>query len=254
MPSDSDFSTLEAIASVLKPLHVFTDALSGEKCITVSAIHPLLKHILKELLAVSSDDSSFVRDLKEAISDKLQAQYLIQNVSMILDVCSFLDPRFRAVYLTNKTNTLIRIETEACEVTDQMSNEQSQNPEIQEAIQPAPSKKLKGLAAVLKKALPSVTVQPQEQLTTSERVKKEIDRYLDLAPIDLECDPLNWWKKEAENFPALAILARKYLCLCGTSVPSERLFSKGGYIVNGMCCRLSPDKVNMLLFLAKNMP
>ena len=261
MPSDSDFSTREAIASVLKPLHVFTDALSGEKCITVSAIRPLLKHILKELLAVSSDDSSFVRDLKEAISDKLQAQYLIQNVSMILDVCSFLDSRFHAVYLTNKMNTLIRIETEACEVTDQMSevtdqmsNEQSQNPEIQEAIQPAPSKKLKGLAAVLKKALPSVTVQPQEQLTTSERVKKEIDRYLDLAPIDLECDPLNWWKKEAENFPALAILARKYLCLCGTSVPSERLFSKGGYIVNGMCCRLSPDKVNMLLFLAKNMP
>ena len=59
---------------------------------------------------------------------------------MILDVCSFLDPRFCAVYLTNKTNTLIRIETEACEVTDQMSNEQSRNPEIQEAIQPAPSK------------------------------------------------------------------------------------------------------------------
>ena len=94
MPSDSDFSTLEAIASVLKPLHVFTDALSGEKCITVSAIRPLLKHILKELLAVASDDSSFVRDLKEAISDKLQAQYLIQNVSMILDVCSILDPDY----------------------------------------------------------------------------------------------------------------------------------------------------------------
>ena len=110
---------------------------------------------------------------------------------MILDVCSFLDSRFHAVYLTNKTNTLIRIENEACEVTDQMSNEQSQNPEIQEAIQPAPSKKLKGLAAVLKKVLPSVTVQSQEQLTISETVKKEIDRYLDLAPIDLECDPLN---------------------------------------------------------------
>ena len=94
MPSESDFSTLVAIASVLKPLLVFTDALSAEKCITVSAIHPLLKHILKELLAVSSDDSSIVRDVKEAISDKLQAQDLIQNVSMILDVCSFWIPNF----------------------------------------------------------------------------------------------------------------------------------------------------------------
>lgn len=84
-------------------------------------------------------------------------------------------------------------------------------------------------------------------------VKKEIDRYIDIAPIDPASDPMNWWKKEAKNFLSLAILARKYLCLCGTSVPSERLFSKGGYIVNGMRCQLTSDKVNMLLFLARNM-
>lgn len=249
MPSDNDFSTLEAIASVLKPLNIFTDALSAEKCITVSAIRPLLKHILGELLAVSPDDTSFTKDLKEIISDKLQAQYLHQNVAQILDVCSFLDPRFRIAYLADKTSTLAQIESEACEVTDEIINEQSQN--MEEITQPAPSKKLKGLAAVLKNALPSV--QPQEQLTTHEKVKKEIDRYLDLAPIDPACDPVTWWKTEAKNFPALAILARKYLCICGTSVPSERLFSKGGYIVNGLRCRLSPDKVNMLLFLSRNM-
>ena len=248
MPSGTDFSTLEAIVSVLKPLHIFTDALSAEKCVTVSAIRPLLTHILNELLAVSPDDSAFVKDLKEAISDKLQAQYLHQNVAMILDVCSFLDPRFRIAYLGDNTSTLVQIEREACEVTDEMMNEQSQT--VEETMQP-PSKKLKGLAAVLKKALP--IVQPQEQLTTLEKVKKEIDRYLDGAPIDPSCNPMNWWRKVAEHFPALAILARKYLCICGTSVPSERLFSKGGYIVNGLRCRLAPDKVNMLLFLSMNM-
>ena len=207
---------------------------------------------MNELLGDSPDDSSFIRDLKEAISDKLQLQYLDHNVSMILDVCSFLDPRFRITYLANETSTLVRIENEACEVTDHMSNEQGQDAVLQEEMIQPPSKKLKGLAAVLKKALPNCS-QPQEQLTTLEKVKKEIDKYVDSAPVDPACDPLNWWKKEAESFPALAILARKYLCLCGTSVPSERLFSKGGYIVNGMRCRLTPDKVNMLLFLAKNM-
>ena len=248
MPSDTDFSTLEAVASVFKPLYVFTDALSAEKCITVSAIRPLLSHILNELLAVSPGDSTFVKDLKEAISDKLQAQYLHQNVAMILDVCSFLDPRFRIGYLADKTSTLVRIESEACEVADDI-NEQSQNAEVT-VVQP-PSKKLKGLAAVLKKALP--VIQPQEQLTTHDKVKKEIDRYVDGNLIDPSCDPMNWWRKEAENYPVLAILARKYLCICGTSVPSERLFSKGGYIVNGLRCRLTPDKVNMLLFLSRNM-
>ena len=59
-------------------------------------------------------------------------------------------------------------------------------------------------------------------------MKKEIDKYIDLAPVDLACDPLNQWKKEAESFPTLASLARKYLCLCGTSVPLKHLFSKEG--------------------------
>ena len=114
---------------------------------------------------------------------------------MILDVCSFLDPRFRIAYLADNTSTLVRIECEACEVTDEMMNEQSQT--VEETMQP-PSKKLKGLAAVLKKALP--IVQPQEQLTTPEKVKKEIDRYLDEAPIDPSCDPMNRWKKRLNIF------------------------------------------------------
>ena len=56
MPSDHDFTTLEAISSVLKPSSIFTDALASEKVVTVSADHPLLKHILEDLLVVSSDD------------------------------------------------------------------------------------------------------------------------------------------------------------------------------------------------------
>ena len=31
MPSDHEFTTLEAMSLVLKPLSIFTDALSGEK-------------------------------------------------------------------------------------------------------------------------------------------------------------------------------------------------------------------------------
>jgi len=83
-----------------------------------NAYLPFEKHILKELLGVSEDESSFTKDVKEAISDKLQAQYLNANASMILDVCSFLDPRFRVAYLANKTSTLILVEAEACKGMD----------------------------------------------------------------------------------------------------------------------------------------
>ena len=78
-----------------------------------------------------------IKDLKEVISDKLQAQYLNQYVSMIFDVCNFLDPRFHIAYLTNKTSTLVWIENKACEVTDKMVNE---NVKLLEEMQP-PNKK-----------------------------------------------------------------------------------------------------------------
>lgn len=91
-------------------------------------------------------------------------------------------------------------------------------------------------------------------MSYEEKVDKEIKRYEEYPPVDMDTDPLIWWKDEQKKFPALGFLARKYLCVCGTSVPSERLFSQGGNIVNNLRNRLSAEHVTMLIFLAKNMP
>ena len=85
---------MESIVAVLEPLFVFTDVLSGEKYVTISAVRPLLKHILEKLLAPLSTDSCFVKEIKEVISDKLQSQYILKELSDLLDVSSCLDPRF----------------------------------------------------------------------------------------------------------------------------------------------------------------
>ena len=86
-----------------------------------------------------------------------------------------------------------------------------------------------------------------------ERVEVKISRYLDLPVVEKNSDPLQWWKHEEKHLPMLAVLAKKYLCICGTSVPSERLFSKSGFIVDAFHSRLMPEKVNMFTFLAKNL-
>ena len=112
-------------------------------------------------------------------------------------------------------------------------------------------KKRKGLSAILHHCLSNDS---EDELSYEEKADREVKRYEEYPPVDMDTNPLMWWKDEQKKFPALESLACKYLCICGTSVPSERLFSQGGNIVNNLRNRLSAEHVNMLIFLAKNMP
>lgn len=61
-------------------------------------------------------------------------------------------------------------------------------------------------------------------------------------------DPLLWWKENEKRFGNLAPLAKKYLCILGTSVPSERLFSKAGELISIRRNRLKSKNVDMMIF------
>ena len=86
-------------------------------------------------------------------------------------------------------------------------------------------------------------------MSHEEKIDKEMKRYEEHISLDVDLDPFTLWKDEQKNFPLLGSLAHNYLCNCGTSMPSERLFSEGGNIVNTLQNRLSPEHVNMLIFL-----
>ena len=94
MPTDAEFSTMETIVEVLKPLSYLTDALSGEKQVTVSAVLPVMKHVKNRLSPVDTD-SRLSKQMKEVMWGDLQARYIKDEVSRILAFASFLDPRFK---------------------------------------------------------------------------------------------------------------------------------------------------------------
>lgn len=70
---------------------------------------------------------------------------------------------------------------------------------------------------------------------------------------DSDLSLLEWWKKNQCVFPRLSILARKYLGIPASSVPSERVFSLAGNIVNKKRSRMKPALVDSLIFLKMNM-
>ena len=113
-----------------------------------------------------------------------------------------------------------------------------------------PNKNLKEISKVLSHCF---TDQAVQQLSPQQKVKQEIDQYLTHPQLDISGDPLEWWKSESVRYRILAKLAWKYLCLCTTSVPSERVFSCGGNVVTDKRTCLKPERVDSLVFLAQNL-
>ena len=67
-------------------------------------------------------------------------------------------------------------------------------------------------------------------------------------------NPLLWWKTHATEFPQLAKLARRVLCIPATSAPSERIFSVAGQVATQKRNRLAPDTVALLVYLRNAWP
>ena len=99
----------------------------------------------------------------------------------------------------------------------------------------------------------SVSTSISSVITVQDRLQREVDIFMQCPTMDIDEHPLDWWKLEANRLPLLSSVARKYLCACASSVPSERVFSVGGNIVNSKRNSLHPDRVKFLIFLARNL-
>ena len=83
----------------------------------------------------------------------------------------------------------------------------------------------------------------------------EIDNYLNdiITPTSPEAtDVYQWWCINQHSFPILSRIARKYLSIPATSVPSERLFSDARNQVTSQRTSLAPEVVSQLLFVKRN--
>ena len=83
--------------------------------------------------------------------------------------------------------------------------------------------------------------------------KDEIEQFQKEPQLHHDEDALLWWRTNEARFPTLGKLARKYLCVPATSVPSERIFSTAGHVISCRRSSLTPENADMLIFLHKNL-
>lgn len=72
------------------------------------------------------------------------------------------------------------------------------------------------------------TIEPK---TPYAKAEEEMEKYCKAPPLPLTEDPLNWWCEHEVIFPLLSQLSKQYLCIPGTSVSAERVFSTAGDVV-----------------------
>ncbi|XP_026028480.1 zinc finger BED domain-containing protein 1-like [Astatotilapia calliptera] len=252
IPTWQDLEVLESVNQALHPLQDFTDALSGESYVSVSYVKPVLHLMKTSVLAEKEEDSNLTKSIKKKILEYLITKYENPATQELMDMACFMDPRFKVSYTS--TDRVSDIKTRVMSEMEAVAQKERSSAEPEAQTDDPPSRPLKKAKKSLGSFFKAAPIPTSSFMHLSQAVEAELNSYLLSTAIDSEEDPLAWWKLHKMTFPQLSKLARKYLCIPASSSPSERLFSTSGNIVTCQRTCLKPWRVNMLVFLNKNLP
>ncbi|RLU25470.1 hypothetical protein DMN91_002148 [Ooceraea biroi] len=232
---------MEELVNLLRPLQMATTVFCGDNYSPASIVRPLIWKIVRHHMQPIPEDSDSATTFKIFVSTELGNHFKLtewenfSNVSARL-TASFLDPRSKNLE-DELTETIQKVQEHVRTLLDAEPVNTTSNAEDD------PRK------AVHKTALEFLFYQPVRCLND---IESQLQAYLTEPQLRFDLDHLEWWKTRADKFPALAILAKKYLCIPATSASAERTFSTAGNIVTSKRNCLSPENVNMLVFLLQN--
>ena len=153
-PSWQDCDVLHSIAAALKGLKSMTDALAAEECVTASAVKLLLSYLTEKVLVAEDDDTSLTKEIKRRIKDDLEARY--ENSDFLLQLSSFLDPRFKVNYVNDRAEVMEEVERQMRGLIEPDSSSVDGASHLPASSQPGrsgmaapPAKRAKGLSKVL---------------------------------------------------------------------------------------------------------
>jgi len=111
---DNDITVLEKVSQLLCPLHDFTDVLASEKQVILSSLKPVLEHINNEILQDQEKDCTLTKQMKHVIrEDLLMELRYTEEMKNVLNIFSFLDPRFKGSFAENLDDTVKACSDEA---------------------------------------------------------------------------------------------------------------------------------------------
>uniref|UniRef100_A0A1A8EXC3 HAT C-terminal dimerisation domain-containing protein n=1 Tax=Nothobranchius korthausae TaxID=1143690 RepID=A0A1A8EXC3_9TELE len=228
--------------------------MSEESVPTLSVIAPLHAKLMMGAQE-SHDDTATVRDIKAAIAEDLGKRYASEKET--LHMASVVDPRFKGLPFLSEAETrdIYSRLLEAVVEEENVAEDAHINDSCASISQP-PLKRPRtscALVDLLGATFPSTSSDNTEPKSENELAAGEIQKYRGEAPLPLTENPLSWWKNHEQDYPQLSKIAKSLLCIPGTSVSAERVFSSAGDIVTAQRSLLKAEHVDQLVFLHKNL-
>jgi hypothetical protein len=152
-----------------------------------------------------------------------------------------LDPKYKSLNFLSKEQKKVVVSEIESRMDDIPLSDSI--PACSDDIEPPPkrSRKLCGIDYLTQ-------FSPEKEKSTREN---ELERYVS-ERVEPNEDPLLWWRKNEDKYPVLSRIAKKFLGVPATSVPSERIFSSAGLLITKLRNRLSSELVDKIIFLNKN--
>jgi hypothetical protein len=237
---ENEWETMAEISKVLQQLTKVTTYMNTESNVSTSVVYPIVCGLIRKHLSVNADDIPVVIRIKTVIADDLHKRFKPGEVATAATVpvlSSCLDPRYKHLNIWSSEQRQLAIET------------------LESTLEGLPLTMLKRRfrenESSPKKAKVQRVLDFLLEDDSEDNAESEITAFM-RERVDPDTDYLAWWKDNSDKYSRLSVLARRYLGVPSTSVPSERIFSAAGWIVTKLRNRLSSSCIDQIIFLNKN--
>jgi len=234
MIPNSSMKILAEIQVILAPFYDVTKRLSSASNPSISQVIPL-SNLLRIALSKLTINSNEAKQLALRLEKEMDSRFKnIERVDLY-NKSTVLDPRFKNIDFQSTSAAASTIKN------------------IDDYLKSTPRSEYVN-SIVESRAAPDInnilTYRRVVIRQSSSNLSLEFRNYLDTNISDFHIDPLLFWTNNFNRESELVKLALKYLIIPATSVPSERLFSKAGDILNKKRSSLSPKRVEQLLIMS----
>ena len=264
-----EWGIVECLVESLKPFQHAQRVLEGEKYVTISLVPFMILEVRDSLKNMATHADEQIRNVGKTLYDDFIERWGNGNDGTEIEIngdrsfrnrqvglpkstiiASLLDPRLKHVASfgpvdTDRAWALLKYELLSVFMDRPVTPPHAPNV----AVNANDSEFSQRLNARKRKPITQPVVQrDMETILNSEWSKY----YADEEDVDIDSNPLQWWKLNEYKYPHVAKLAKRYLCIPATSAPSERVFSAASRTITASRNRLSADIAEAFVFLHHN--